>query len=214
VAVKLKRLIACYSIYNEEIFLKQSLDTVDGKVDVVLIIDGAYKGYDSPHSASYDKTLEIIKDYSFKSELVFIPAPEQPWKTQMVKRSQYFKFGGQGDWYVIIDADETVVHGLDELKKFLRGMVPPFVNGFWIKMVTRVTSEEPYWGMTPRIYRHQDGLYYDYNHSYVLTKDNKQIKNIGDYPLLVLEHHGHLRPKRRTMTADHRRRGRGEVVVP
>jgi len=197
-------------------FLKRSLDTVDGKVDVVAIVDGAYDGYDSPHSASWDGTLQIIKDYSFKSELIFIPAPKKPWKTQMIKRSQYFKVGKKGDWYLIMDADNTVVHGLDKKLRHVLHISPPFVNGYWIKRVTNINGvrDEMLWGFVPLLVRHQDGLHYKYNHSTIITTEGKPLDNIGDYPHLLLEHHGHKRPKRRAMTEDHRRRGRGEVNPP
>lgn len=210
------RLIACYSIYNEEKFLKQSLDTVNGKVDAIVIVDGAYEGYDWDkskrkwHSASWDKTLQIIKDYPFKSELVFIPAPEEPWKTQMLKRSQYFIGKDAHDWYLNIDADETVVHGLDKRLYHTLHIAPPFVNGFWTKRITLGDSRGEYWEITMRLLRHQDGLHYEYHHSFVATKDHKKVVNIGDYPHLLLQHHGHLRPERRAMTARHRIRGRGE----
>lgn len=55
------RVIACLSVYNEEVLLPDCLRSLEGRVDMTLVIDGAYKGFDGDNTHSTDGTLRISK---------------------------------------------------------------------------------------------------------------------------------------------------------
>jgi hypothetical protein len=109
--------IACVIAYQEEGMLPGCLQSIQGKVDRVVVVDGAYRLF--PHDVpwSTDATLEIAWCYGAE----WIPCPTgddgepRPWETQMEKRSAYL-VGEEGDWYFYIDADERLVGELPELE--------------------------------------------------------------------------------------------------
>lgn len=83
----------------------------------MIVVDGAYKHF--PHEVpwSTDRTEEIAWCYGAE----WIPCPldgdgkPRPWHSQVEKRQAYL-CGGQGDWYLVIDADVRLIGTLPELE--------------------------------------------------------------------------------------------------
>lgn len=106
-------LIACLSAYNEERMIRGALESVRDAAGRIVVVDGAYSGFPLSRDshASTDQTLEIAAE--FGAEIVGyyggagIEAP-----TQEEKRNRYF-VGGEGDWYLILDADERLRGQID-----------------------------------------------------------------------------------------------------
>ena len=96
-------IIACISAYQDAGFIDGAIKSCIGKVDRIIVVDGAYRGfpvYDAPWST--DGTVEIAE--SLGAEVIQC---YQIWESQEEKRNQYL-IGEIGDWYLIIDSDERL----------------------------------------------------------------------------------------------------------
>lgn len=106
-------LIACLSVYNEERMIRGALESVRDVAGRIVVVDGAYSGFPliRESHASTDRTLEIAAE--FGAEIIGYhggPGIEAP--PQEEKRNRYF-IGGEGDWYLILDADERLQGQID-----------------------------------------------------------------------------------------------------
>lgn len=156
------RIIACVNVFNDMKVLPDCLASIEG-VDEVCIVDGAYATV--PHEKPYstDGTLEYVKELSAKDHRMRVIECTEAWKNEATKRSAYF-IGGDGDWYLLIDADEQLVTsrlepgGLAELQKHLAGCT---LDAHFLDIYEPATMIK----MTlPRVFRHQSGLRYDAAH--------------------------------------------------
>jgi len=112
------RIIAILSVYNEEELLPECLKSLEGKVDYTIIIDGAYIGFDGDNTHSTDKTVEIIHEWmnhNWNSELF---TTERPWRNAGEKYQVAFDRGRDGDWFMIVDADDRIDMTNREWKEF------------------------------------------------------------------------------------------------
>lgn len=100
---------ACYCIYNEEQFLRQSLQSIIDFVEKVIIIDGVWSTYPSNAYASTDKSKKIAQEVC-GDKLIWVDAPDGGWRTQVEKRTQYLNLVPDGEWLFVIDGDE-ILHG-------------------------------------------------------------------------------------------------------
>jgi hypothetical protein len=98
---------ACYSIFNEEQFLKISLQSIVDNVEKVIIVDGAWRSFPTTEFASTDKSKAIAKKMCGK-KLIWIDAPEDGWKSEVLKRTHYVKLVPNGEWFFVIDGDEII----------------------------------------------------------------------------------------------------------
>ena len=94
------KLIACFNIYNEAAVLEEALQAVKGKVDKIIVVDGAYEKF--PHQIPYstDGSIEIAVRYA--DELI---SPRKAWKSEIEKRNAYL-IGKPGDVYLTLDGHE------------------------------------------------------------------------------------------------------------
>jgi len=90
------------------------LESLEGQVDRVVVVDGAYA--DFPHDRPYstDETREIARCYG--AEWIGCPrvgGAFRAWRDEVEKRNAYL-VGEEGDWYFQIDADERLVGRIAE----------------------------------------------------------------------------------------------------
>jgi len=115
------RIVAILSVYNEEELLPECLKSLEGKVDYTVIVDGAYIGFDGNNTHSTDKTIEIIDKWMFdnhNSELFLA----REWHNAGEKYQMALHCGQDGDWFMIVDADDRIDmtdQEWKELRKFL-----------------------------------------------------------------------------------------------
>lgn len=164
-------IIAVINTYNDKDHIEKTLQSVKGKVDKIVVVDGAYA--DFPHDVPYstDGTLDIAKKYAD----VLIECPNQKaWHDEMVKRSAYL-IGNEGDWYLMIDADELFEGDLEPLRTSKE-------SDYFLPF----TYEEDYGreGKQYRLFKHRAGLIYARNH-YTLWIGTL---NLSDMPKALYEH--------------------------
>lgn len=109
-------IIAGIIVFNEERMLAGCLESLQGKVDRCVVVDGAYLRY--PHEVpwSTDRTREIVDCYGADWVGCRLNEDEErrAWWDQIEKRNAYL-VGEEGDWYLYIDADERLIGELPEL---------------------------------------------------------------------------------------------------
>ena len=97
---------ACYIVFNEEQFLKHSLDSIYNFADEIIIIEGAVKGwwqYANPDGSSTDATVDIIENF---------PDPENKikliqgkWRDKKQMQNRFLK-EATGNWILRCAGDE------------------------------------------------------------------------------------------------------------
>ena len=156
--------IAVYSVYDEIQYFEESLKSIRDKVDLIVVIDGAYKKYPHKYPFSTDKTLLVANKYADK-----VIETAEPWKSEIIKRNQYL-IGKPGDIYLQLDGHEI----------WSGDLTPPFGN-YKIRM-----QMKDGWHKFFRMFEHQAGLHYQRRHYELWIKD----KCIGtDFPIYP---HGHI----------------------
>lgn len=98
------RISACMIVKNEEELLPGCLDSLQGWVDELIVVD----------TGSTDRTVSIAEQYGAR---VF----SQPWEGNFSKHRNHSLEQATGDWVLIIDADERVVaDDVNQLKTLLQ----------------------------------------------------------------------------------------------
>lgn len=100
------KVIACYSIYNEEALIRSSIDSIKHYVDEIYIADGAYR----QNKLSDDNTPAIVEDCLIGTMetqgLLWINRPNL---SEIEKRNELYARVPEGEWIFIIDGDEICV---------------------------------------------------------------------------------------------------------
>lgn len=134
-------MIACVIAYNEEDLLPGCLDSLQGKVSRIVVVDGRYKDFPGEGGPSTDGTRDIALSYDNVS---FIPSPDGAWVNEITKRNAYL-VGNEGDWYFVIDADEVLLTPLPRPDQ-----LPPGALSYQVKLTMRDTKT---W--MARLFRHR-----------------------------------------------------------
>lgn len=108
------RIVACINAYQEEKQLPGCLDALRPLVDRVVVVDGRYSdftGYsEDGGGASTDGTLDAAR----AAGATIIEAPGgNPWENEIVKRTAYLRACREGDYVLVVDADERVEGAVD-----------------------------------------------------------------------------------------------------
>ena len=140
--------IGCINFYDEAEFIEQCIESLVDKVDRIICVDGAYARFEHKKPYSTDGTIEIIQrlqsKYGPKIELI---GSETAWKDEITKRNEYFK-GKEGDFYIVLDADEVLEGTLDGLEQ----------RDDWQIRLFRMDGVHPY--LIYRIFKHREGIHY------------------------------------------------------
>src|SRR3972149_1788831 len=94
---------ACVMAYKLEQLLPGCLASMQDKVDRISLVDGRIAHFPGDSSYSTDDTALIAR--SFGAEVI---RSETAWPDEITMRSQYL-LGNEGDWYLMIDADEVLM---------------------------------------------------------------------------------------------------------
>lgn len=100
---------ACINVYNDVGWLEKCLDSLQGKVEATVVVDGAYEGF--PHDKPYstDGTIELARQ---RADVVVTNT--KLWPTEIVKRHHYLGYVREGRWWLRIDADEELVGSFEQ----------------------------------------------------------------------------------------------------
>jgi len=175
--------------YNEAYLLPDCLDSIYGKVDEIIMIEGRIAAFpgDSPHST--DDTVTIARDYGAKVIQI-----DRAWHNECEMRSAYL-VGNEGDVYFHIDADERLMTPLPR---------PEQLPGDIYKVAVRMIAV-PICGYRPRLIRHVGMMDYRGVHDAIFS-NGELISRLKDVPTLYsvwLAHVQILRDKDRRAQKAH-----------
>jgi len=155
----LPEVIACVNAFNEEQMLAGCLESVQGQVSRVVVVDGAYAQFPHSEPCSTDATRAIALAYG--AQWVDCPEDEDgypmAWADQVVKRSTYL-VGSEGDWYLWIDADERLI-----------GVLPVPEDGQHYAL--QINSRDGRVGWGPRLFQHRGQMRYEGSHNAVWSDE-------------------------------------------
>jgi hypothetical protein len=156
---RLPEVIACVIAFNEEEMLPGCLESLQGQVSRIVVVDGAYAQFPHIEPVSTDATRAIALAYGAQ----WVDPPEDgegypmAWPDQVVKRSAYF-VGSEGDWYLWIDADERLV-----------GCLPVPEDGQHYALQINTRDGRVSW--VPRLFQHRGRMRYEGSHNAVWSDD-------------------------------------------
>ncbi len=138
------KLIACIIAYNEADLLPGCLDSIYGKADEIVLVEGRIAAYpgDSPHST--DNTVAIAKSYG--ASIIQI---DRAWTDECEMQSAYL-IGNDGDVYFKIDADERLMTPLPRPEQLPHDVYKVAVNMIGV----------PIRQLRPRLFRHRGEMVY------------------------------------------------------
>jgi glycosyltransferase involved in cell wall biosynthesis len=181
-------LIACIIAYNEAELLPDCLESIIGKVDRIVVVDGRIAAFPGDGHLSTDGTVNIARKCG--AEVIL---PTRPWHDEMEMRSQ-FLVGNEGDWYLIIDADERCMTPLPDINNLPDGI---HAYSIMVKMILDGTGKH-----RPRLFRHQGKMEFKHVHD-GLFSDGVLVSNPNTVPKLNSVWFGHYQDLR---TKDRRAR--------
>ena len=150
-------LIGCMNVYQDGALLGVSLPALLARVDRVVVVDGAYRDFqtygESP--SSNDGTQNLARH--FGAEVI----EARPGLDEIAKRSRYF-VGKPGDWYLVVDADEVIEGmGRDAVKSALNASPD---DDYQIPFCQAEAPWEAKHRGVFRLHRHRDGMRYHGTH--------------------------------------------------
>jgi len=141
-------IVACVIAFNEGKLLPACLDSLEMKVDRVVVVDGAFAQYEHTVPSSTDGTQVIAECYGAE----WVDAP-RAWADEVEKRNASL-IGNPGDWYFVIDADER-----------LQGELPVAEPGRYYAMMINTWNGAQSWGV--RMFQETGDVRYEGAHSAV-----------------------------------------------
>jgi len=150
-------IIGCIITYNDWPLIKECVESVIGKVDKIIIVDGRYKDFPGEENISTDGTLEYLKGFP-NIEILFTYGLDE-----VAKRNYYLYFMQDGDIVLNLDADEILV-----------GKIPKLTADTGIIMIGEQNEARRH-RRTCRFFKYRKGLHYWGRHTLILDKDNKMF---------------------------------------
>jgi len=151
------RLIAGIITYNEEQLLAQCLESIVNKVDEIVLVDGRIAPFPGIGASSTDNTVAIARDYG--AEVI---TSDTPYPCEADMRSKYL-VGEDGDWYLLIDADEKCMTALPNIADLPSGIDAYSVH---VRMIGAPTNV---W--RPRLFRHSGTMEYRAIHDALFSNE-------------------------------------------
>lgn len=182
----MSNLIGCMIVYNESQLLPMCLESITGKVDRLVIVDGRIATYPGDGIHSDDGTLDIIRDSG--AELI---TGDSAWEDEIQMRNQYL-VGEDDDWYFVIDSDEELITPLpypDDLPS----------EGVSYSVVLRMLHSYNEMIHVPRLFKHRGDMRYQFAHNALYSNDNliSHHKHVPLLPSVEMIHHQIRRGKQR-----------------
>jgi len=183
------KLHALINIYNGVETITDTLESLIGKVDDVLILDGRWIGVEGATLHSNDGSIEAVGDFALKHPQlpVTIILAEKPMH-QVESRTFLINQVPSGDWILVIDSDEVVIRWVDiDLKDFLEKTDEEAFAVFG----KRLQCPLP----TIRLFKKVEGLHYKKDHRRLLDKNGRELLYVNYFklPIQIAQH-----PKRAT----------------
>ncbi len=177
------RIVACISFYNDLDLLPGCIESLSG-MDEIILVDGAYA--DFPHEVpwSTDGSLEWIKELQKSDSRIRLLECERAWADEAEKRSAYF-LGQEGDWYLVIDADERLESDGEDTIRDLKLYLAAYPLDYLMLDIISVPAT-PVIERYGRIFRHLPGLRYEITHSNLVADGRMLLSEVSRYGTALL----------------------------
>ncbi len=178
-------------IFNNEDYLRASLQTIVQFVDKILLLDGSIEGYPTDEINSNTSTLEIIGDFitRYKEKIIYVPTNKK-YPTLVDKFNAFFTHVVIDDWLFIIDGDEIPFGELHFLKQYLQERN----NDIIITVYERNERLYNKGILRPRLIHYLEDMQYEKAH-FILNYNNINLlhpsfySNISPLPIWLLHFH-------------------------
>lgn len=156
---------ACINIYEDAKWLEMCLNSLEGKVKAVIVVDGAYEGFPHETPWSEDGTVELALE---RADVVV--ETKRAWPNEVTKRDYYLRYVPDGKWWLRIDADEELKGNFDA----------PLEGDCMMLMLQRDDGSDAY-PIHALFRKHPDSRYFGTHHS-VWRGDDLLIRR-EDWPV-------------------------------
>ena len=167
---------AVICVFNAVETIEKTLDSLLGKVDVIIIVDNKWIGFEdgTKFINSYDGTIDKIMEWGLKhrDEVFLRYFLVHKRMHQYEARNFALKFVPEGDWVFVIDSDEYVVEWDEKIREKLAS-----TNHRGFRIFERGNIPVP----TFRLYRKINGIHYTKNHRYMNDGDGTPVFT-SDFP--------------------------------
>ena len=156
-------LIATIITYNDWPFIKDCVESITGKVDKIIIVDGKFWDFPGDDDYSGGESLKYLLNLSKDDRFEIILAGGL---TEVEKRNGYLEYLKDGDICLNIDTDEVLIGEILEL-----------TADIGIIMIGEMGDTRRH-RRTIRFFRFREGLHYWGTHKMILDKDGKLFANL------------------------------------
>ncbi|MCJ7768352.1 hypothetical protein MUP79_08180 [Candidatus Bathyarchaeota archaeon] len=200
------KIIACYSVWNEERLIAESLRSVKAYVDGYVIVDSVYSSNPIQATHSTDKTREVCERTCAPLSLTYLESAD---KTSIkIARERYLKAVPEGDMVFVIDGDEVLYGNHSDILSLFESMrtgkiqkalsIPVYTTAVLAHAMAKDVTPEVYAtnplistvGYMTRFFQNEAGIYhkalgiYDKNHFMMIDgKRNRTDK------MFIVNHH-------------------------
>ena len=177
------------NLYNDYSTLPMAIHSIKDVVDNIIVADGAYQKYYDTYKQSVADAQPWSTDGSFEildalrihcPPIKVIMCPDgRPWINQCVKRTALLDAVPEGDWFIVLDADEMLfgdaAYGLNQIQVSgcLAGSMPIYNPGL------DVSAMVPVWH--PRVFLKINGMHYARKHWLLQDEHHRLIET--QYPV-------------------------------
>ena len=201
------RLVALLSWFEEDPdWLHECVQSMKGKVDHLVALDGGYGLFPGARPSSDDKEHRALHRACRRAGIgLTLEVPPNVWESEMAKRTRLFRLGetltAPDDWYFVMDGDQTVIAWPDDIRDILELTAHDVATTRFVEPhPNAATKQFP----IRNLFRACRGLYVAGNHFTYMTSDGRKLWGPGrqETPLdltgvVHIEHRTHFRSKAR-----------------
>ncbi|ASP25907.1 MULTISPECIES: glycosyltransferase [Bacillus] len=171
------KLTLCMIVKNEERYISRCLSSVQDIADEIVIAD----------TGSQDNTKDICKSFQAR---VF----DFEWENDFAKARNYALQHAEGDWILVLDADEELDQ---ETGRFLTSLLHDGLPSRGLLKIINYTGKqldenEAFESMQPRLFRNHKGLLYQGRIHENISAPNEEENNAFFTLPCVIHHYGYL----------------------
>lgn len=147
--------------YNDFPLIQNCIESVYDFVDEIVIVDGRYVDFPGESDFSTDGTLEYLKSID-KVNLILAPG------LQEIEKRNLYLTGSEGDWYLMLDADETWEGPPPQLEPDIDVYILKEKRDYPIHEMQRV-----------KIFKHVPGIHYEGKHYWLRDAEGSTLCVVG-----------------------------------
>ena len=156
--------IAAYITYNDIETIQESVESIENKVDRIIVVDGRFEDFEGEYDASNDGTLSYLHGKDNVETHLCVKFDE------IAKRNWFLNFVKPDDLILIIDADEI-----------FKGTIPDLDTDIGLIDIFEYNDRRKHRRYN-RFFRFREGLHFWGKHYLILDKDNEVFTTLEHEP--------------------------------